>query len=389
MTDHHIEISSSAISLPPPSAPSLVRAIHAASVRADAWPGVLEQLRQYLDASVVTLGHHEFTTGSDSALFESPDNQRFSQDMAAYSARNPWFLSSEDYIPGRVMTGDELISHSDLRRTDFYRGFLQPRGLLHRLCGVVAQRACGAHFLSAYRAEDQGAFSAHEKAELEFLLDHIAFSLESQWRWQEADDLSRALLSLTDHDANPVILVTADAEPIYRNPAAGHLLDQRIGLRLDGTRLVAASPGDQRLLRETIARVARSDSAQAASSPSVVTLACTPPTPPVVAVVRAAGQVFMREAGVRRGLAIVTVRGGHALHDPASCAFARQYELTAAQAKVSSLVFAGQPLATIAHSLNVSENTVRSHLKQIFQKTDTHGQMDLVHLHARVCPTLQ
>jgi DNA-binding CsgD family transcriptional regulator len=38
--------------------------------------------------------------------------------------------------------------------------------------------------------------------------------------------------------------------------------------------------------------------------------------------------------------------------------------------------------------LNLSENTVRSHLKQIFQKTDTHGQMELVHLHARVCPAL-
>lgn len=369
----------------PPSATSLVRAIHAASVSAVEWPEVLEQLRKFLDASVVTLGHHEFTTGSDSALLESPDNAGFSKSLAAFSARNPWFLSSDDYVPGRVMTGDELISHSDLRRTDFYRGFLRPRGLLHRLCGVVAQRACGAHLLSAYRAEDQGAFGAREKAELEVLLDHITLSMESQWRWQEADDLARALLALTDHDANPVILVTADAELIYRNPAADHLLDRGISLRLDGTCLVAASHADQRLLRETIARVAQSDPAHAVASPSVLTLACAPPTPPVMVVVRAAGQVFMQQASVRRGLVIVTVRGGHALHDPASCAFARQYELTVAQAKVGALVFAGQPLSTIAHSLNVSENTVRSHLKQIFQKTDTHGQMDLVHLHARVC----
>ncbi len=372
----------------PPSVTSLVRAIHAASVSAAEWPGVLEQLRRYLDARVVTLGHHEFTSGCDSALFESPGDTRFSQDMAAFSARNPWFLSSEDYVPGRVMTGDELISNSDLRRTDFYRGFLQPRGLLHRLCGVVAQRACGAHFLSAYRAENQDAFAAREKAEMELLLDHVALSLQSQWLWQEADDLAHALLALTDHDTNPMILVTADAEPIYRNPAADHLLERRIGLRLDGQCLVAASPADQRLLRETIARVAQTDPTHAAASTCVVTLACTPPTPPAVVVLRAAGQVFMRQAGIRRGLVVVTVRGGHALHDPATCAFARQYELTAAQAKVSALVFAGQPLSTIAHSLNVSENTVRSHLKQIFQKTDTHGQMDLVHLHARVCPVL-
>jgi DNA-binding CsgD family transcriptional regulator len=185
-----------------------------------------------------------------------------------------------------------------------------------------------------------------------------------------------------------VILVTSAAEAIYHNPAANHLLAGHIGLRLDGTRLVAASFADGRLLRETIARVAQDNPARGGGSPCVVTLACAPPTPPVVAVVRAAGQVFMRQAGARRGLVLVTVRGGHALHDPASCVFARQYELTSAQAKVSALVFSGQPLPTIAHSLNVSQNTVRSHLKQIFHKTDTHGQMDLVHLHARVCPTL-
>lgn len=363
----------------------LVRTIHAASLSATAWPDVLEQLRNCLDARVVTLAHREFTTGAESALLESPDDARFSQDMATFAARNPWFLSSKDYVPGRVMTGEELISHSDLRRTDFYRAFLQPRGLLYRLCGVVAQHASGAHFLAAYRAEDQGAFGAREKAMLEVLLDHITLSLESQWRWQEAEDLARALI---ERVANPMILVTADAEALYRNRAADPLLDRRVGLRLDGARLVAASPADQRPLREMIARVARNDPEHAGASPCVVTLACAPPTPPVVAVLRAVGQVFLRRLGERRSLVMVSVRVDDAGHDPASCVLARQYELTAAQAKVAALVFAGRPLSTIADSLHVSENTVRSHLKQVFRKTNTHGQMDLVHLHARVCPTL-
>lgn len=367
---------------------SLIRGIHAAGVCASEWPGVLERLRSFLDARVVTLGYHEFTTGSDSAVHESPGDADFSKSMGAYSARNPWFLSSEDYAPGRVMTGDELIGHNDLRRTDFYQGFLQPRGLLHRLCGVIAKHGRGAHLLSAYRAEDQGGFEAREKAELAVLLDHVTLSLRSQWRWQEADDLARALLTQSDHDANPLILVTSDAEPVYRNPAAERLLDLGAGLRLDGPRLAASSSADQRLLRETIARVAQGYPTDAGASPAVLTLACVPPAHPVVVVVRAAGRLFMSQAGVRRGLVMLSVRGGHAGHDPASCVFARQYELTTAQARVSALVLAGQPLTRIAQSLNVSENTVRSHLRQIFQKTETHGQMELVHLHARVCPTL-
>ncbi len=364
---------------------SLVHAIHAAGVNAEEWAGVLARLREELDARVVTLGRHEFASGADSALCESPADAHFSRDMAAFAARNPWFLSSQDYVAGRVMTGDELVDAKDLRRTDFYRGFLKPRGLLHRLCGVVSQQASGAHLLSAYRSEEHAAFGAGEKAQLASVLGHVTLSLQSQWRWQEADDMAHALLALTDNDPNPVILVTADAQPVYRNRAAQRLLDGRMGLQMEGALVVAASPADQRLLREAIAQVAEDDPAHAGASPRVITLACAPLVPPVVAVVRAAGPVFARASGTRRGLALVTVRGGHAAHDPATCAFARQYELTAAQAKVSALVFAGQPLTAIAHALNVSENTVRSHLKQVFQKTDTHGQMDLVHLHARVC----
>lgn len=373
---------------PSPSTASLVRAIHAAGADANAWPQVLEQLRWHLDARVVTLGHHAFASGSDAMLCESSDSGTFSRDIAAFSARNPWFLSSDDYVPGRVMTGEDLIGHSDLRRTDFYRRFLQPRGLLHLLCGVVDQRGQGTHCLSVYRAEDQAAFDAQQRAELAGLLEHITLSLRSQWRWQEADDLAQALLAMSDQDTRPTLLVTGDAEPIYRNRAADRLLDSQLGLRLEGARLVAASQADRRLLQDTIARLAQDDPTHAMAPPAVLTLACAPPMPPVVVVLRAAGQVFTRQAGVRQGLVMVAARGGHAGHDPATCMFARQYELTAAQAKVSALVFAGQSLSSVSRSLNLSENTVRSHMKQIFQKTDTHGQMELVHLHARVCTAL-
>jgi DNA-binding CsgD family transcriptional regulator len=365
-----------------------VRAIHAAGADADAWPQVLEQLRWHLDARVVTLGHHEFTTGSDAILCESSDSGTFSRDFATFSARNPWFLSSDDYVPGRVMTGEDLIGHGELRRTDFYRRFLQPRGLLHLLCGVVDQRGQGTHCVSIYRAEDQAGFDAQQRAELGRLLDHITLSLQSQWRWQEADELAHALLAVSDQDTRPTLLVTGDAEPVYRNCAADRLLDNHLGLRIEGTRLVAASEADRRLLHDTIARLAQDVPGDAAQPPAVLTLACAPPMPPVVVVLRAAGRVFARQAGVRQGLVMVAVRGGQAGHDPAACMFARQYELTAAQAKVSALVFAGQSLSDVSRSLNLSENTVRSHLKQIFQKTDTHGQMELVHLHARVCTAL-
>ena len=365
---------------------ALVRAIHAAGVDAGHWPAVLERLREDFDASVVTIGRHEFASGVEAALCESPDDMQFSRDIAAFAARNPWYLSSEDYVTGRVLTGDDILSTPNLKRTDFYRGFLQPRGLLHRLCGVVAQRGSSAYLLSAYRSESRGAFDGADKDRLRDLLGHVTLSLEAQWRWQEADDMAHALLALSDHDEHPILLVGAQSEVVYRNPAAVRLLEHGVGLRADGTRLVASSAADQRVLREAIAQAAQQDPAQA--SPRVVALVQAAVTAPMVVVVRAAGAVFAPSTGKRRGLAMVSVRGGQTRHDPATCAFAREFQLTAAQAKVSALVFAGESLGAIARALNVSENTVRSHLRLVFQKTDTHSQMGLVHLHARICASM-
>ncbi len=364
---------------------TLVSAIHGAALQADGgWPDVLEQLRDHLDARMVTLGYHEFATGNDSAWIGSEGAERFGHDMAEYAARNPWFLSSVEYRAGRVLTGDDLISPHELRRSDFYRGFLRPRGLLHLLCGVVDERARGVHLLAAYRSEDQAAFDDDAKSDWRVFLDHVTLALRAQWRWQEASDMAEALLALSDHDVNPTLLVTADGHAIHRNAAAVRLLERGEGLRQDGaSRVEASMPSDRRLLAEVIARTAGAGTrGPDAPAPAVLTLSGTPP---VVVVVRAAGQVFRQQSGLRHGLVKLVVRGDHTSHDPTTCAFARQYELTAAQAKVSALVFEGQSLSVIAQSLHLSENTVRSHLKQVFQKTETHGQMELVHLHARTC----
>ncbi|MBN8510817.1 MAG: helix-turn-helix transcriptional regulator, partial [Burkholderiales bacterium] len=202
---------------------ALVHAIHAAGVEDGAWAEVLDRIRRHLDARVLTLARHEFDSGTEATLYEAPADACFGAELARYAARNPWYLSSADYVSGRVMTGEELIGLPELRRTDFYRGLLAPRGLLHLLCGVVARQAGGVHCLAALRDSGQPAFDRQERADLKLVLDHVAIAFEGRWRWQEADDLARALLALAEQDANATLVVTDAAEIVWCNSAAEHL----------------------------------------------------------------------------------------------------------------------------------------------------------------------
>ena len=58
----------------------------------------------------------------------------------------------------------------------------------------------------------------------------------------------------------------------------------------------------------------------------------------------------------------------------------RIYGLTRMEAEVASRVVRGMDLSEIAETLGITIHTVRGHLKQLFAKTNTHRQAELVRL---------
>ena len=59
------------------------------------------------------------------------------------------------------------------------------------------------------------------------------------------------------------------------------------------------------------------------------------------------------------------------------------YALTPAQAQVARSLFAGRNVEESAAALNLSLNTVRTHLKQIFTRCEVQSQAELLHLLAQ------
>jgi DNA-binding CsgD family transcriptional regulator len=368
---------------------SLVYRIHRAGDSAVDWSEALELLRTRLDARSVHLGVHDFATGSCEIVAAMPVDEAFAEACTRFALRNPWFLSSVDYRPGRVMRGEELIGDRELKRTDFFRIVLKPYGVLHRLCGVVSRHEQQACFVAALRAESQASFAEREATELKGLLAHVSLALHRGWRRRETDDFTGALMRIVDHTAHATLLVTRAGEIVYRSRRAAAFETPAAGLMIRDNTVVAGSPGDARALREALEAATRLGAAgNESASGRVVAVGGYGATRPTMVVVRPAGEMFRAEQGKAMPLAVITVRLPRVEHDPDSCVFARRYELTQAQARVSALVFAGHPLPGLAQALGVSENTVRSHLKQVYQKTNTHGQMELANLHAQICSDL-
>jgi DNA-binding CsgD family transcriptional regulator len=363
----------------------LLYRIHASSDANGDWSDVLALLRHRFGGRLAALYRHHFTSGQGAIVCESPANADFRSQYPQYASRNPWFLSSEEFKPGRVMTGTELLSNKDLVKTDFYRGLLKPNGLFHCLSGVAVRRGPVVYYVSVHRGQDEVAYGEREKSGLRAVLAHLSLALENRWRLRQSDDLTKVMMGVVDRHPHPSLLVDALGRIVHCNRSAIALSAPRSGLCIEGGRLAAATSIDRAALREAIRDVAKAAANDVVEATRAVTLSVPGARHPAVVSVHAAGRVFQAETGEIDELVLVNARNSDFEHDLHTCSFVKQFGLSPAQARVSVMIISGHSLADTARKLHVSDNTARSHLKQIFQKTQTHGQMELVHLHARTC----
>lgn len=363
----------------------LLHDIHRAAGAHDSWNVVLERLRNLCDAEIAALSTFRFSTGSGSTLWESPVSVGFAaQYSERFCVRNPWFLSSAEFETGRILTGDDLVREDQFERTDFYLHYLRPLGLRHWLCGVLSRTRDRAFYVEFHRGVGEHPFGDADRRRLRPVLAHLRLALRNHWRLRQAHDEIEVLRTLTNRLGNITLVVDRDGTVLHRNEATERNLRRFGGLRLVGRRVESASPIERRALRSAIREVADSGSGNDAPG-AVVTLTGRLQGDPLTVGIRYLGSVFLPEAGAAVPVVSLSARCPRTAHDPEACLFARKYSLTPAQSRLSALVYSGYSLADAAHHLRVSENTVRSHLKQIYSKTDTHGQMEMVHLHAKTC----
>lgn len=364
----------------------LVYRIHAAGDSDEAWRGVLMQIRDRFQVRRAALACHNFATHQGFALYSAPYDPLLCAELSNYAFNNPWFLSSNIYHEGHVIAGDELLSNRELVKTDFYHNLLLPHRLYYRLCGVIVRYNPRVWYLALHRGLDESRFGPRERNAVAALLPHLALAMDIHWRYREMDDMNRVLKSIVNTHVRAAMLVDANARMVFGSEDAQNVCASGRGaLRIEEWRVIATTSADDHLLQDAIARATRAPEGTDKNSAQILSLSAPGQSRSTVISVRPAGSAFCAELGEMRRLAMVMVLNVPPADDHTDCVFARQFGLSRAQARVNSLIVTGHSIASTARELYISENTVRSHLKQIFQKTNTHSQMELVHLHGRLC----
>lgn len=275
-----------------------------------------------------------------------------------------------------VATDEDLLTSDDVARHPYFQEFLAPCGL--RWCALV-KIAAGDEFwsLSLQRSVEQGPFSPEELQQL-MAFSHRAGSVAALATMLGMARAGAALDAFTA-SGTAAIMIGKDGSVLGMNRAAESL--QAHGLVVNGRHVSSIDKSATDALNRALQALLRNQ--PSARSVPPIALRRTQGRPLMAYPVRLPHVSYNSLAPCQ---AIIILVDPDTQRQPPDIHLRTTFALTGAEARLASMMSAGEPLEAVADRCRISYQTARNELKAVFAKTGTHRQTELVSLLARFLP---
>lgn len=370
----------------------LLEDLYAAPGTPDGWPRFLENLRIAVDGSASSLLSQDLkSTQCSFAATTVVDPEPVRLYDTHWGSADPWAHSpnSASLSRRRVVVGDELIAHRDLQRTAYYEDYARRYDIVRALVGVLDLNPQSLSVISISGGERRRPFDEHDAAFLDLLVPHIGRAWHLHRRLIAASSAADDFATALDRFAHGVVLIDSKGRVLFMSREASRLAAMRDGLTVEHGELRAARPFETTRLRSIIAEAVATTSGAGSGAGGMLLLGRPSGRRSFVLLVSPMPARRTLIAGIEKAAAIVFVTDPEqsvSLGEDAEDAFRALFGLTPAEAKLTRLIAAGCSLTAAGAQLGLRRETVRSRLKTIFAKTNTHRQAELVRLALSVMP---
>jgi len=365
--------------MPQTSLHDLIGRIYEASVEPEIWPDVLSQLAAVTKSVVVLLSLQLPGEAQSGRMFTTPsaDPDYIESLNEYYWQHDPWRPFNNTAAVADIMLGRELVPRSELLKTEFYNDWMRPQKYLDTLAlNLTPPRIESA--IAACRKEGSD-YEDEDIALVRELAPHFRRAAAVDCRLRSAERATSVLREALDRFPTGVCVLDAKGNVLQTNLAADRLLAGGDGLTIRQGRLVAARSNDARVMGRLMLAAAQTGNGHGLSAGGHIALerpSGRRPLSVTISPVRSLGAVAVDG----RAAALVFIADPEE-HVELRLDLLRQlWGLTRSEARVASLVAAGMSLEEISEKLSIQANTARAHLKQVFSKTDTGRQAELVSL---------
>jgi DNA-binding CsgD family transcriptional regulator/PAS domain-containing protein len=296
-----------------------------------------------------------------------------------YVAIDPCTSGHYYATPDNPVSTADIIPYPEFLDSRFYREWARPQGLIDYMGAAIERSGTSAVVFNVMRHESDGRFDDAARRRMRLVAPHVqrAVAISSTIELKTAATTSFA--EILDGLSAGVFLTDAEGRIVHMNGAGRAILAEGEGIYAAGGRLAARHPDARRALGALLAGAGSGAPARATGGNDIGLAARNGE--------HYAAHVLPLTSGNRRDLgapypavaALFVHKASLAPPSEAEC-IARHHRLTPTELRVLlAIVEAGNvPLA--AEALGVAESTVKTHLSNLYGKTGTSRQADLVKL---------
>jgi DNA-binding CsgD family transcriptional regulator len=356
--------------------PLLIEKVYDAAIDPDLWSTCLEGIAEALNAGGTVLTLHDFHSQTGQVSY----SVRFDRKLASiydehYAIKNPYMLLGGELIaPGRVLTGDMIVPFAEVRKTEYYNDYFAPAGLRYMVGGTLHEENGAKSILTCLRSKGKQPFGATEITTLQLLMPHLRKAMQVHYRLAGTSIREHVLLGALDATRVGFVLLDVHGKLLLSNKSAESILNSNDGLMIAKRGLVSALHSQTR----EIEKVVHEASLRGGRAGRVVVKrpSCRLPYVLLISPVSRAAQ--FPEQSAPAVVVLITDPEIGSEHRLDVKVLSELFEFTPAECVVATQLVQGHSLQEAARELHISGNTARTHLKHLFEKTNTHRQAELL-----------
>lgn len=382
-----------AVSLSPEDVSEMIGWIYDCALDPERWPETLDRLKRGLGFTHATLSLHAMPAGAVLLNVTSGIPSPWLERIPDYSADIFELWGGARALAAQPLEQPLLLSEINSTVADgscqnpYYLEWRKPQGLIDTITVGLARDSATVAAASLVRHERDGPIGAEEIDLVRLFVPHLRRAVTVSRILDARSVAAATFAAVLDATSAPILLVDGAMRRVHANSAGEAMLEERKPLALVGGIVSGASEGVNRALAAAVSQLCVDESGLGRKGLGV-------PARDARGGPCALHVLSLRRGALRPGLApeaaaAILVSAAHAPQANVGEAVRALFDLTQAESRVFDQIVAGRTVAETASGLGVTVRTVRTHLAEVFAKTGTRRQAELVRLAASLAPPLR
>jgi DNA-binding CsgD family transcriptional regulator len=346
----------------------------------EAWLDVYEQMSQILVSGAGSLSLYSDKSSNFDFVAHNLDKELVAQYNDYYQYISPFRQKIVEMNTGEIFNRGEHLSDQGFAETELYQDCFKKYGIFNYQYQVLFKNSNVSGGVSFSRPATMNNFGKSESNLLKLVIPHLQRAFQVYMKIAEIERDKRMMIECLEKISENIIVVDKTGKIVYLNKNAKNLIEQDNGLQIsrDGM-LTAILAHETKKLRILCQSVFNPDINSKINFGGILQISRSAGLRPLSVVISPFSEQnsgnFSSET-----FALLFINDPHQKVERLEPILREMYGLTAAEAKIAAILAQGNSLNEACQTLSIKQNTVRTHLKRIFSKTDTNRQSELVKL---------